>query len=223
MVVASSSLASGFVFEFLDEVRTFYDALAPKHHERMGTDLTNLSVERFVLATFADLVGPGARVLDAGCGPGRVTAHLAGLGLAAEGLDLSPVMLDLARTAFPDLSFRLGSLTALDVPDGGLAGILAWYSFIHIPPEHRAAVMSELRRVLVPGGCVLLAFQVGDEVLQVVDPDGSDIALGFHRLDPDAVTAHLVEAGFERVLLTVREPERPREVVPQALLIARRR
>ena len=205
---------------FLDEVRAFYDALAPKHHERMATDLAKLPAERDVLAQFADLVGPGGRVLDAGCGPGRVTAHLAELGLAAEGLDLSPVMLDLARAAYPELSFRLGSLTALDAPDGSLDGILSWYSLIHIPPEHRLGVMSELHRVLVPGGFVLLAFQVGDDVRHVVDPDGSDIALDFHRLDPDTVIAQLAEVGFELSSLTVRQPSGPYEVVPQASLIA---
>ena len=208
--------------DFLDEVRAFYDALAPRHHGRMGTDLTNRPVECAVLARFAELVGPGARVLDAGCGPGCVTAHLAELGLCSEGLDLSAAMLDLARAAFPDLSFRLGSLTGLDATDGSLDGVLAWYSLIHIPAEHRPAVMSELRRVLLPGGCVLLAFQVGDEILHVADPDGSNLALDFHRLDPHTVTAQLAQAGFGRHSLTVRQPLGPNEVVPQAFLIARR-
>lgn len=211
------------MYEFLDDVRTFYDELAPKHHERMGTDLAIFPVERSVLSLFADLVGPGARVLDAGCGPGRVTAHLAHLGLAAEGLDLSSAMLDLARTAFPELSFRLGSLTALDAADESLDGILCWYSLIHIPPAHRPAVLSDLYRVLVPGGFALLSFQVGDDVRHVTDPDGSGIALNFHRLNPDMITAQLVDAGFEPVSLTVRQPQPERELVPQASLIARRR
>ena len=206
---------------FLDEVRTFYDALAPKHHGRMGTDLTKLPVERDVLALFADLVGSGGRVLDAGCGPGAVTAHLASLGLAAEGLDLSASMLDLARAAHPELSFRLGSLTALDAADGSLDGVLAWYSLIHIPTDHRPAVMSELHRVLRPGGFLLLAFQVGDDVRHVRDPDGSHHALDFFRLNPDTITAQLADAGFERVHLGVREPQPPQEVVPQAQIIAR--
>lgn len=166
--------------------------------------------------------GPGGRVLDAGCGPGAVTAHLASLGLAAEGLDLSASMLDLARVAHPNLSFRLGSLTALDAADGSLAGILAWYSLIHIPPEHRLHVMSELHRVLVPDGFVLLAFQVGTDLCHVIDPNGSDITLDFYRLDPEMITAQLFEAGFERVALTVRPPQPPGEGVPQASLIARR-
>ena len=208
--------------DFLDEVRTFYDALAPKHHERISTDLSVLPVERSVLGLFADLVGPAARVLDAGCGPGRVTAYLAQLGLAAEGLDLSPVTLDLARAALPDLSFRLGSLTALDAADGSLDGVLCWYSLIHIPPAHRPAVLSDLSRVLVPGGFVLLAFQVGDDVRHVTDPDGSDIALDFYRLNPETITAQLAEAGFAQVALTVRPPDPAREVVPQASVIVRR-
>lgn len=208
--------------DFLGEVRAFYDALAPKHHERMGTDPAIFPVERSVLALFADLLRPGARVLDAGCGPGRVTAHLAKLGLAAEGLDLSPAMLDLARAGFPDLSFRLGSLTALPVADESLDGVLCWYSLIHIPPAHRPAVLSEVYRVLVPGGLVLVAFQVGDDVRHVTDPDGSDVALDFYQLNPDTLQAQLAEAGFEWVSLTMRPPDPARELVLQASVLARR-
>lgn len=82
--------------------------------------------------------------------------------------------------------------------------------------------MSELHRVLVLGGFVLLAFQVGDDTQHVVDPDGGPIALDVHRLDPDALGVQLAEAGFERVSLTVRQPEGIYESVPQALLLARR-
>lgn len=52
-------------------------------------------------------------VADLGCGPGKVTAHLAELGVPAFGVDLSPKMIELARQAHPGLHFEVGSMTSL--------------------------------------------------------------------------------------------------------------
>ena len=116
-------------------------------------------------------------VADLGCGPGYVTAHLGGLGLNAFGVDLSPTMIELAREAHPDLRFEVGSMTALDIGDEALGGVLAWYSTIHTPPEELPAVLTEFHRVLAPGGHLLLAFFQADddaEVLAQPLPQGDD-------------------------------------------------
>nr|WP_240943201.1 class I SAM-dependent methyltransferase [Planosporangium thailandense] len=90
-----------------------------------------------MLVAFAELVratGAGP-VADLGCGPGYVTAYLCSLGLTAFGVDLSPEMIALARQAYPALRFDVGSMTALELEDGALGGVLARYSIIHTPPE----------------------------------------------------------------------------------------
>ena len=53
----------------------------------------------------------GGPVADVGCGPGHVTAHLRDSGLDAFGIDLSPVMIDVARREHPGLRFEVGSMT----------------------------------------------------------------------------------------------------------------
>src|SRR5215210_93643 len=65
---------------------------------------------RAVLGAFAESVRGLGPVLDVGCGPGTVPAHLAELGLDASGVDLSPRMVEHARRQYPDLRFlrRLG-------------------------------------------------------------------------------------------------------------------
>lgn len=75
-----------------------------------------------------------------------MTAHLRDLGLDAFGVDLSPVMIDLARAAHPDLRFELGSMNAMDLADGELTGILSWYSVIHTPPREIPSYFAEFRR-----------------------------------------------------------------------------
>ena len=84
---------------YLRTTRAAYDAVAVEYAERFRSELEARPLERAMLAAFAELVrGAGAgAVADLGCGPGRVTAYLHSLGLAAYGVDLSPQMIALAR------------------------------------------------------------------------------------------------------------------------------
>jgi ubiquinone/menaquinone biosynthesis C-methylase UbiE len=111
-------------------------------------------VDRAVLGAFADQVRAigGGQVADIGCGPGKMTAYLDRVGLHGSGIDLSPEMLAVARRNDPGLRFSEGSMLALDLPDAGLAGVVAWYSVIHLPPARLPSAFSEFYRVLTPGG-----------------------------------------------------------------------
>src|SRR3981081_1801081 len=138
--------------DYLRIPRAAYDPVAVDYAELLRTALAAKPLDRAMLAAFAELVqtaGAGP-VADLGCGPGRVTAPLHSLGLTAFGVDLSPGMVAVARRAHPDLRFDEGSLTALDLTDGALGGIVAWYSIIHTPPELLPVVCAEFYRVLAP-------------------------------------------------------------------------
>ena len=67
-------------------------------------------------------------VPDVGCGPGIVAGHLVHrLVVPARGVDLSPAMVERARLAHPGVGFDVGEMSALDVADGSLAGLVARY------------------------------------------------------------------------------------------------
>jgi SAM-dependent methyltransferase len=159
-----------------------------------------------------------------GCGPGRVTAHLHALGVPASGVDLSPTMVAIARRMHPGLRFAEGSMTDLDVPDGTLGGIVAWYSSIHVPDERLPGVLAGFARALAPGGYLQLAFQVGDEVAHRTEAGGHTVALDFHRRRPDQVAELVRRAGMAVQARTVREPDDGPfpESMPQAFLLARK-
>ncbi|MBK4346027.1 class I SAM-dependent methyltransferase [Lacisediminihabitans changchengi] len=200
--------------------RTAYDIVASDYAELLRDELDRKVLDRAMLAAFADLV-PAGHVADVGCGPGRVTAHLAGLGLSVEGVDLSPGMISVARQEHPSLSFSVGSMEALDFAAGSLAGIVAWYSIIHTPGERLPALFAEFARVLAPGGLLLLAFQVGDEPRHISRGYGHDVSMDAYRLPVARIETLLTDAGFGPRARLVREPV-AEERTPQAFLIAER-
>lgn len=126
---------------WLTETRAAYDTVAVDY-ARLIPDVVEGPLDRGMLAAFAELVGPGRPVLEVGCGTGRITAHLRGLGLDVAGVDLSPGMVEVARRRYPELRFEVGSMAELAAPDGGLAGLVAWYSIIQLPPEQLAAQLA---------------------------------------------------------------------------------
>ncbi|MBT2409774.1 methyltransferase domain-containing protein [Streptomyces sp. ISL-12] len=206
-----------------EATRAFYDAIAEDYADRFRAAGAGTPLDRALMGAFAELVGPEGEVADLGCGPGRVTAHLASLGLRVFGLDLSAAMLEIARREHPDLRFEQGSMLALDLPDGALAGAVSWYSSIHTPWERLPDLFAEVRRVLAPGGHLLLAFQVGDEPLLLDRPFGHPVTLEFERRRPEPVAELLERAGFTVLSRTVRiQEEETSSKVPQACLIARR-
>jgi SAM-dependent methyltransferase len=213
--------------DFLRATRASYDAVAVDYAVRFGNELAAKPLDRAMLTGFAELVlaGGGGPVADVGCGTGRVTAVLDGLGLRASGIDLSPQMVAVARRSHPALRFEVGSMLGLDLPDGSLGGLLAWYSTIHVPDEELPGAFAEFFRVLAPGGYALLGFQAGDGPLHLTQALGHEISLDFHHRRPELVAGLLGQAGLVVRARLQREPDEDGdfpERAPQAFVLARK-
>ena len=204
--------------------RAAYNTVAVDYAELLRNELHTKPYDRAMLGTFAELVlsSGGKAVADIGCGPGRITAHLRSLGLAAFGIDLSPEMVAVARRDHPSLQFSEGSMEALELADGTLDGIVAWYSIIHTPPARLPRVFGEFHRTLLDGGLLLLAFQAGDEPRHLGFAYGHEIDLDAYRLPPDHISELLLQAGLVVEAQLLREPDDRYEKTPQAYLLARK-
>ncbi|MGW7276591.1 class I SAM-dependent methyltransferase [Streptomyces sp. NPDC054864] len=187
------------VERWLADTRDSYDADAISYADETRNLLAELPDEQDVMALFAEWVRArgGGLVADVGCGPGRITVHLRSLGVDAFGIDLSPRMVDVARCEHPGARFEVGSMTQLDLADGALAGLVAWYSIIHVPDDAIGAVLAGFRRVLRPGGLLLVGFHVGDTSPSQPTEHGERWPESYvRRRPPSQVAAWLDEAGF---------------------------
>ncbi|NYI89408.1 SAM-dependent methyltransferase [Amycolatopsis endophytica] len=202
--------------DFLERARDSYDRVAESYASFVRPRFAADAVGRGMLGAFAELVtGP---VADVGCGPGHVTAHLDGLGTDVFGVDLSPEMVAVARRTYPHLRFDVGSMTALDLPDGELGGIVAWWSIFHVPPAVLPAVLAGFARTLAPDGHLLIGFHAGNAQLHPEAAYGQPVNYDAYLLPPDHVAKLLKRAGFD---LTARV-DLAGTKHPQAILLARK-
>ncbi len=189
-----------------DSLRASYDSVAAAYVEHLFAELIQKPLDRHLLNRFAEEVRDRGMVGDLGCGPGHVARYLHDQGVRMLGIDLSPEMVRWATQLNPGLEFRVGDMRGLDLADGSLAGIVAFYSVIHLEPSELATALGELRRVLTHGGVLLLAFHIGDHAVHLDELWGEPVCLDFHFLQPAAVTAALQSAGFLITESVEREP-----------------
>lgn len=183
----------------MNETRRSYDAVAQQYAAEIGDELLHKPLDRAMLAVLVEL-SSGGILLDAGCGPGHVAAHLASLGATVVAADLSPAMCAIAaRTGLP---VTCGDLTALPFADSSLSAIACLYAVIHLDAQARAAAYAEFARVLRPGGHALVSFHTSDATtpmggeLAMTQWWGHDIDLSFRYLDPAGEVELLAAAGL---------------------------
>jgi ubiquinone/menaquinone biosynthesis C-methylase UbiE len=180
-------------------VRRRFDRWGPRY-ERDRRSRFNVRPQREGLAALS--LGPGDRFLDVGCGSGAAVREAAALAERAVGVDIAPAMIERARElagGLPNLELVVGDSEALPFGDGAFTSLLCSSSFHHYPDPGRA--LSELRRVLVPGGRLALAEPTADIFLaRLADRLLRRLDRSHVRLYPSAELVRLVRsAGFAAI------------------------
>jgi SAM-dependent methyltransferase len=112
------------------------------------------------------MLARGSRVLDAGCGPGRVGAHLARAGHDVVGVDVDPVLIAAATEDHPGPRWIVGDLATLDLPAHGVqepfdAIVSAGNVMTFLAPSTRREVLRRLRAHVAPDGRAAIGFGAG--------------------------------------------------------------
>ena len=186
-----------------------YDKIAEAYARELFGELEHKPFDRELLDRLAAGTLGRGQVCDMGCGPGQVARYLHDAGASVFGLDLSPRMIEVARRLNPDISFREENMMALNLPDGALAGIAAFYAIVNIPEESLPSVFREMHRVLQPGGLLLMAFHAGSEVIQTEELWGQAVSMDFFFFQPLSIRLKLEAVGFGVEEIIEREPYAP--------------
>ncbi|WP_153503155.1 class I SAM-dependent DNA methyltransferase [Cumulibacter manganitolerans] len=201
-----------------------YDQVAGAYAaEFPGTEPEAL-IDLAVLDQMVSMLPASPRVLDAGCGTGRIAHYLARRGCAVRGIDVSPGMLAMSRRDHPEIPVAVGSITQLPILGASVEAVVFWYSIIHLPDRLLPRVFAEAARVLGPGGLVALGFQSGDEVREIgagFRRLGHDVHLDRYHRELSVVLAVAAAHGLFPLVQVVREPL-PGERDPQAFAILSR-
>lgn len=172
-----------------------YDTVARSYADLLRDSIAQDRRIRGVLALFAEMAEDP--VVDVGCGPGWITAHLRDRGLRISGIDLSPGMIEIARANHPGINFDVGSMTDLALPDESVGGVLAFFSVIHVPDESVPTVLAHFHRVLRPGGVAMIGFHVGDShKLKTEGYGGHPMQVYVHRRTMTRMADWARAAGF---------------------------
>ncbi|MFJ8768005.1 class I SAM-dependent methyltransferase [Streptomyces clavifer] len=140
-------------------------------------------------------LAPHSRVLDVGCGTGRPTAQsLTDAGHQVLGVDVSPVMVELASRQVAGASFRCADIRELPLEDETFDAVCVYFSLLQMPRDEQTALVRRLARALKRGGRMVLA---------TVPLDVEDVAAVFMGQEvrvtsfgPEAFTALATGAGL---------------------------
>jgi ubiquinone/menaquinone biosynthesis C-methylase UbiE len=147
------------------------------------------------LAVTRDRVPDGARILELGCGAGvPMTRALSGR-YDVVALDISANQLARARTNAPSARLTRADMTRLPFADASFDAVAAFYSTTHVPRAQHHSLLTEVRRVLRPGGLAVLTMGARDNP-DGIEADWLGAPMFFSHYDGAANTALVREAGF---------------------------
>lgn len=185
-------------------IESSYDRVAAEYAAEFADELDRKPFDREVLDRFAAEMRGKGTVCDLGCGPGHVARCLKDRGLDVRGVDLSAEMVRQAQTLHPDIPFERGDMLDLKLRD--LAGIVCFYTIIHLDRADVPRALGQMRGALQPGGRVLLSFHGGEGTLHREQWYGKEVSVDVSLFSKEEMERYLADAGFIDIEILDRAP-----------------
>lgn len=209
--------------EIILNTQISYDQVASEYAEKFKDEMNDKPFDRDCLDRLAREVGDLGPICDLGCGPGQIARYLHRQGVETLGVDLSPRMVAEAQRLNPDIPFHQGNMLCLPDADNSWGGIAAFYCIIHIPRERVVDALREMKRVLKPGGLLLVTFHIGNEVKHIDEWWEKPVNLDFAFYQSAEMEIWLKETGYELKETLVREPNPEVEVATRRAYVFARK
>jgi SAM-dependent methyltransferase len=209
--------------DIISNTQHSYDQVAAEYAEKFKNEMDDKPFDRDCLDRLGREVGDLGPICDMGCGPGQIARYLHRRGVPTLGIDLSPRMVAEAQQLNPEIHFHQGDMLFLPDPDRSWGGIAAFYCIIHIPRGKIVDALREMKRVLKPGGILLITFHIGDEIMHLDEWWEKPVNLDFAFFQPSDMENWLREAGFALEETLVREPNPDVEVATKRAYIFARK
>jgi len=178
--------------------------LYERHAQAWDRERGRSLFERTWLDRFQAVTGPGASLLDLGCGSGEpIGRHLIACGHRLTGVDSAPSLIGLCRRRFPDHDWIVGDMRRLDL-GARFGGIVAWDSFFHLTGDDQRAMFPLFRAYAAPGAALL--FTSGPSDGEAIGRF-QDEPLYHASLSPDAYCRLLADNGFEVLEHVAEDPD----------------
>ena len=180
--------------DFKQIVKAGYDKIADRYLSERTTDSEDVRL----LDDFIEMLSPGAKILDAGCGAGVPITRLRVETLDVIGVDFSAAQIELARQNVPNAKFLCEDLTDLPLPENFFDGICSYYAIIHIPREEHRALLEKFHRLLNTGGVALLCLGA-ENLIDDIDENFLGTQMYWSHYDSLTYRNMLTEIGFSLV------------------------
>ncbi|MGH9751451.1 MAG: class I SAM-dependent methyltransferase [Blastocatellia bacterium] len=201
-----------------------YDPVAEDYAREFRDEMSKKPFDRKMLNWLMEKANGLGTICDLGCGVGQVAGYLHSRGANVCGIDLSTEMIKQARRLNPDIVFQQGNMLALPASaENSFGGIAAFYSIIHIPRPSLVNALQEMKRVLRPGGRLLLTFHIGQKDIHMAEWWNKPVSLDFYFFETEEMKDCLTQVGFELEEVIERDPYPDIEVqTRRAYLFARK-
>lgn len=191
-----------------------YDKIANKYSKTFDDDLS----DNFYLDKVLTYLPKGAKVLDLGCGTGRLTNYIYKKGFDVKGLDLSNNMLQIAKSNYPKIKFIKKDIRKLNYKKK-FSAVFCLYSLFHINKSEVIKIIPKLNTLINNDGFLYLILQEGKGEILFDEPllPGNNLYLNLYTLEE--MTNILTENNFEIVFVDRKSPKLNGELPYNKLMI----